>query len=382
MTSSVSLTGGRVLTSGGSLDVADVHIADGRIVESAAADSRRIDCRGYHVLPGIVDVHGDAFEAELHPRPGVDIDFRIAMGSVDRLLMANGITTAFHGLTVSWGEGARSLVAARRFMAALSVERARFMADHRVQLRWETFAHDAIGDIADWLCSEPTPTIAFNDHTTLSLEAVRTGAEQKLFKWSQRAGIPFEQYLADLEAANRRAPEVRAKIEEVAGLARNQNAVMLAHDEATPEERCAHRGLGMRVSEFPLTRDVAADAIAMGEHVVMGAPNALRGGSHKGDMSAEDAIREGVCTVLASDYYYPSLLHAAERLVQRGVLSMSDAWDLVSCNPASAMGLADRGKIRIGARADLAVIDCTGTGPGDWRLVHTLAGGKTAGFGF
>lgn len=377
MTSSMSLTGGTVLTSGGDLEVTDIHIADGRIVEAGAAEGRRIDCRGYHVLPGIVDVHGDAFEAELHPRPGVDIDFRIAMGSVDRLLVANGITSAFHGLTVSWGEGARSLSAARRFMAEISALRARFMADHRVQLRWETFAHEAVADIANWLGSTPAPTIAFNDHTTLSLEAVRAGAEQKIFKWSQRAGIPFEQYLADLEAADRRASDVQAKIEEVAGLARKHDAVMLAHDEATPDERRTHRGLGMSVSEFPLGHDVAADAVEMGEHVVMGAPNVLRGGSHKGDMSAEDAIREGVCTVLASDYYYPSLLHAAERLVRRGVLPLNDAWDLVSYNPASAMRLTDRGNIRIGARADITVIDCSD----DWRLVHTLAGGTTASFG-
>lgn len=109
----------------------------------------------------------------------------------------------------------------------------------------------------------------------------------------------------------------------------------------------------------------------------MGGPNAVRGGSHKGSMSAENAIRDGVCTVLASDYYYPSLLHAAERLVRRGVRSMSEAWSLVSHNPATAMGLKDRGKIRIGDRADLAVVDCSG----DWRLVHTIVGGTIASFG-
>ena len=166
MKTPVCLTAGQVLTPQGGLEIADLHIADGLIVESPAADCLRIDCRGYCVLPGIVDVHGDAFELELHPRPGVDIAFPIAMGSVDRQLLANGITTAFHGLTVSWEPGARSLAAGRRFMDGLEALRPCLTADHRVQLRWETFAHEAVDDLARWLARHPTPAIAFNDHTT------------------------------------------------------------------------------------------------------------------------------------------------------------------------------------------------------------------------
>ncbi|WP_420346577.1 alpha-D-ribose 1-methylphosphonate 5-triphosphate diphosphatase [Pelagibius sp.] len=377
MQTSVCLTGGRMLTPQGELEPADLHIAEGRIVESPAADALYIDCRGYCVLPGIVDVHGDAFELELHPRPGVDIAFPIAMGSVDRQLLANGITTAFHGLTVSWEPGARSLAAGRRFMEGLEALRARFVADHRVQLRWETFAHDAIDDLMLWLAQRPTPAVAFNDHTTATLEKVKAGNHKKLDSWALRAGMTREQYLAEVEAVGRRAPEVPAKIRKVAELAGSHGAVMLSHDESTPGERALHRGLGMSVCEFPLAPEVASDAVASGEHVIMGGPNVIRGGSHTGAMSAEDAIRDGLCTVLASDYYYPSLLHAAERLVGRGVLSLPEAWSLVSGNPAEAMGLHDRGTLEIGARADVTVVDCAEP----WRLIHTVVGGTVAGFG-
>ncbi len=373
----LSLTGGRMLTSEGDLELADVHVADGRIVEVPAAVGERIDCRGHCVLPAIVDVHGDAFELELHPRPGVDIPFPVAMGSVDRQLLANGIATAFHGLTVSWEPGARSLDAGRRFMDALPALRRRLMADHRVQLRWETFAHDAIDDIAGWLTRHPTPAIAFNDHTKLTMEMVRAGTQKKLDTWAKRAGLTLDQYLAEAAIVGRRAPAVPDKIREMAALASERGAVMLSHDERSAAERAANRGLGLRVCEFPLARDVAADAVANGEQVVMGAPNVIRGGSHTGAMSAEDAIRDGVCTVLASDYYYPSLLHAAEGLVGRGVRSLGDAWNLISRNPAAAMGLDDRGAIEVGRRADVVVIDCSGP----WRLVHTIAGGTLVSFG-
>ena len=377
MTTSVCLTGGQVLTPRGELEIADVHIAEGRIVEAPGGDCARIDCRGYCVLPGIVDVHGDAFELELHPRPGVDIAFPIAMGSVDRQLLANGITTAFHGLTLSWEPGARSLAAGRRFMDGLAALRPRLMADHRVQLRWETFAHDAIDDIAGWLSGQPTPALAFNDHTTSTMERMKTGHHKKLVQWAQRAGVTLDEYLARVEAVGRLAPDVPARIGEVAALAREHGAVMLSHDERTVEERTAFRALGAHVSEFPLAPEVAADAVAHGEPVIMGGPNVIRGGSHTGALSAEEAIGDGLCTVLASDYYYPSLLHAAERLVERGVRSLFEAWSLVSSNPAAAMGLADRGVIETGRRADLVVIDCSGP----WRLVLTIAGGTVTRFG-
>ena len=92
-------------------------------------------------------------------------------------------------------------------------------------------------------------------------------------------------------------------------------------------------------------------------------------------MSAEEAVEHGVCTVLASDYYYPSLFHAAEHLVRRGVVTMKQAWDLISCNPAQAMRLQDRGRIEVGNRADLVVVDLSGA----WQLKRTIAGGRVIG---
>ena len=251
------------------------------------------------------------------------------------------------------------------------------VADHRVQLRWETFAHDAIEDIAGWLSDDPTPAIAVNDHTTLSMDAIKAGRQASLAKWAQRAGVTLDQYIGEIDHVAQRAPAVPDKIREIAQLAARHDAIMLSHDERNARERVEFRNLGARVCEFPLAPEAAADAIACGEHVIMGGPNIIRGGSHTGAMSAEDAVRDGLCTVLASDYYYPSLLHAAEQLVERGVTSLGDAWNLVSRNPAEAMRLEDRGTLEFGRRADVVVIDCSGP----WRLVHAVVGGTLMSFG-
>jgi alpha-D-ribose 1-methylphosphonate 5-triphosphate diphosphatase len=87
------------------------------------------DAGGYLVLPGIVDLHGDAFERQLMPRPGVHFAPVSALPETDRQLLANGITTAYHGVTLSWEPGLRSIEAAREFRAALSAARSRLGAD-------------------------------------------------------------------------------------------------------------------------------------------------------------------------------------------------------------------------------------------------------------
>jgi alpha-D-ribose 1-methylphosphonate 5-triphosphate diphosphatase len=66
-----------------------------------------------------------------------------------------------------------------------------------------------------------------------------------------------------------------------------------------------------------------------------------------------------ICTVLASDYYYPAPLLAAFRLAADAVTPLANAWALVSERPAAALGLADRGAIATGRRADLILVEAT-----------------------
>jgi len=372
-TSKVTLKGARVLRPDGAIARQDVPIADGRIVDCAGSNADVIDCTGLYVLPGIVDVHGDSFERELHPRPGVSIDARIALTSVDRLLIGNGITTAFHGLTLSWEPGQRSLAAGRAVLGELDRLRPRFHVDHRVQIRWETYAFEAVDDVIAALGTTPQPALAFNDHTTATLRKLKDGSHKKLDQWASRAGLSPQDYIAMVDRMAGRASDAAAVTAKLAKAAREAGAIMLSHDDTTVEDRRSYRELGANVCEFPLTRDVAYDAVAHGNHVVLGGPNVIRGGSHTGALTAQDAIGDRLCSVLASDYYYPSLFHAAELLTAHGVCNLADAWRLISSNPARAMGLHDRGEISPGKRADLVVADCSNDA---WRLIATVSRGQ------
>ncbi|MEZ5666518.1 MAG: alpha-D-ribose 1-methylphosphonate 5-triphosphate diphosphatase [Alphaproteobacteria bacterium] len=364
------LSGGRVLR-GDALERSDLHLCDGLVAERPAADARRFDAGGMLVLPGIVDIHGDGFERQIMPRPKVSFDLELALAETDRQLVANGITTAFHGLTVSWEPGLRCLDNARTFVPTLERMRPGLACDTRLHLRWETFALDAMADVEGWLDREPAPILAFNDHTTSSAQNGRLAS--KLGHWAARAGVGEAEYVALVDRVWSRRDEVPAAIERLAGVARDHGAILLAHDEATPDDRQRFRALGAHASEFPVTVETARAARAAGEDVILGAPNVVRGGSHTGALDATAAVADDLCSVLASDYYYPTLAAAAFKLAAAGQLPFHAAWALVSANPARAAGLPDRGALSAGMRGDVIVVDDGGAQP---RVVASFVAGR------
>jgi alpha-D-ribose 1-methylphosphonate 5-triphosphate diphosphatase len=85
----------------------------------------------------------------------------------------------------------------------------------------------------------------------------------------------------------------------------------------------------------------------------MGAPNFVRGGSHSGNLSARECAEHGLLDILASDYVPLSMLRAAFLMINLLKWPPEKALATVSVNPARSVGLADRGEIAAGQRADL-----------------------------
>jgi alpha-D-ribose 1-methylphosphonate 5-triphosphate diphosphatase len=92
----------------------------GAIGASHGRGSLELNARGLLVLPGIVDLHGDAFERQMMPRPGVDFPVDVALADSDRQAVSNGITTVFHATTWSWEPGLRSGDNARALLEAIA----------------------------------------------------------------------------------------------------------------------------------------------------------------------------------------------------------------------------------------------------------------------
>ncbi len=77
------------------IEVTSVRIEDGRItgLDVARDGAATVAGKGHVLAPAFVDVHGDAFERQLMPRPGVVIPMPTALLETDRQLAANGIAT-------------------------------------------------------------------------------------------------------------------------------------------------------------------------------------------------------------------------------------------------------------------------------------------------
>ncbi len=382
-----------------SLAEASVWVEDGRIagIGDGPKGLPLIDGQGLILAPAMIDIHGDAFERQVMPRPGVMFPLEAALLETDRQLATNGIATAYHALTLSWEPGLRSVSQGYAFVDALARLGPRLTVENRVQLRWETFCPDAIPLIERALQAPHTPAVAFNDHTSMAMLTPDIALQDRPFdlvpdfptadptserfqrimaKRAARADVSQQEMsdlIRDIWSQRGAVPDNIAAVSE---MARAVDAPMLSHDDSQIETRDFYRARGAMVSEFPMQPHVAKAAESNGDHIVFGAPNAVRGGSHLGSPGAADMIAAGLCDVLASDYYYPSMLAAVARLMADDVGTLPKMWPLVSSGPARAMKLADRGEIVPGLRADLVLIDWPmGATP---AVVHTFVAGRTA----
>ncbi|PZA11289.1 alpha-D-ribose 1-methylphosphonate 5-triphosphate diphosphatase [Rhodopseudomonas palustris] len=370
----IAIEGGRTLV-GDEIAEASLQIAGGAIAAVGSASGNaaiRIDARGLLVLPGIVDLHGDAFERQMMPRPGVDFPIDVALIDSDRQAIANGLTTVFHAVTWSWEPGLRSADNARRMLDAIELTKPRLSADTRIHLRHETFNLDAVDEIVQWIGDRRVDLFAFNDHMDSTL--ANLDKPHKRNRMVERTGLSDDEFDRMVERIAARGDEVPQANRRLAAIAREASMPMLSHDDDTPAMRQGFRELGVGIAEFPTTEETARDAALHGDFIVFGAPNVVRGGSHTGWTKAADMIAKGLCSVLASDYYYPAPLLAVFRLVHDGILPLEQAWKLISENPARAAGLSERGTIASGQRADVLLVDDrVALRP---RIVAVIAGGR------
>lgn len=370
--------GAQVLLPGG-IEETTVTVDGGQIAEiGGPAQGEIIDARGLMLAPALIDVHGDAFERQVMPRPGVYFPLEAAVLDTDRQLASNGIATAYHAITLGWEPGLRDVARGRALMEALLTMATRLLSENRVQLRWETFASEALDTIEWALGTDLRPSIAFNDHTSMTMRAYDVPIQERGFELSpdfsiaslddermkkrtaskaRRAGLSDDDYIAMLAKVWDRRADVPNMIATVAEQGRAAGAPMLSHDDTRPETRTYFRDLGATVAEFPMVLGAAQAARDAGDTIIFGAPNAARGGSHIGSLGAGDMVEAGLCDALASDYFYPAMLAAVAKLEAEKRADRASIWRLVSTGPARAMGLTDRGEIATGKRADLVLVE-------------------------
>jgi alpha-D-ribose 1-methylphosphonate 5-triphosphate diphosphatase len=335
------------------------------LVEQAGGTAR------YTVLPGLIDLHGDMLERDIEPRPGARFPMDVALHELDKRMAAAGITTAYAAVAFAWKKSElRKQEVALQIIETLHRCADDLLIDMRVHGRFEVNNPTSVPLIHDLLTRGRLHLLSVMDHTPGQGQYADIDRYLKsMATWL--GGVSSDEVDDKITAAAREmmeaakarmveevaAPRDWDVVREVVSAARAHGVMVASHDDDTVEKVELQAEMGVTISEFPVTEAAALRARQLGMHTIMGAPNAYRGVSTSGNLSAAEAVGAGLVDILATDYVPASMLHAAYRLAERGIVSLSEAVNLMARNPAQAMGLHDRGEIAVGLRADLVVVE-------------------------
>jgi alpha-D-ribose 1-methylphosphonate 5-triphosphate diphosphatase len=333
------------------------RIADVQRGRSDVLSARDMD--GDYLIPGAVDLHTDNLERQVQPRAMARWPSRSAMAAHDAQCAAAGVTTVFDALCL--GDLGFDKERVRTFKDGVAdldalADADLLKAEHFLHLRCEVPAHDMLALFDPVADHKRVRMVSLMDHSP----GVGQYADLDFYRALRRRGglddAYIEQRIGELQAQRERlrGPNRRALLDRVAaGRVAGRCLALASHDDRTVEEIAENAADGIRISEFPVTMAAAKAAKQAGMQVIAGAPNIVRGGSHSGNVSVTDLLREAAVDALASDYVPASLIEAAFQCARSGA-TLPEAIALIADRPARLAGLYDRGRIAPGQRADLA----------------------------
>jgi alpha-D-ribose 1-methylphosphonate 5-triphosphate diphosphatase len=358
MSAETILTNARVVTLDSEFD-GTVVVRDGRIVAvepGLSAAPGAVDLEGDYLLPGLVELHTDNLEKHFAPRPGVKWPSLPALMAHDTQIAAAGITTVFDSLALGDVRGETDRVRNKeRMIEAICAagDRGVTRAEHRLHLRCEIVAEDAVDTVDRWIDLPIVGLISINDHTPGQRQFL--DPEKLRLYHTKKYGMTNDEFevFRELSLALHAKNAVRHR-NEIVSRAQARALPIASHDDATREHVREAVQNGMTIAEFPTTQEAAEASHEAGLAVLVGAPNVVLGGSHSGNIAAIDLIRSGNAEILSSDYVPASLMEGIFKLPQSGAgISLSQAVRFASFNPARAVGFDDRGEIAPDRRADM-----------------------------
>ncbi len=359
----------------GWLLIEDERIAGlGQSATCPSGITHQIDAAESFLMPGLIDLHCDAIEKLVEPRPNVQFDLHIALGEVDRRLAACGITTEFHAVSLDDNEfGVRSVAFVRELAQHINAEADSLLIRHEVHARLELTSKRGFEVMLEMIEAREVRLVSLMDHSPGQGQYATEQAYRDYVKRTvQKTDAEVD---ALLEMKRGQAAFKSQRIATVSRLAQEAGMALATHDDDNPAQIEQWPELGVTIAEFPTTMEAARKAHQLGLAVCMGAPNVLRGKSSGGNLSALEAVQAGVTDVLCADYYPAAVLGAVFKLTTQNNMSLPEATRMVTLNPATAIGKgAELGSLEVGKYADLIVVSLPrATHP---KVQHVFMNGK------
>ncbi|MCD5391056.1 alpha-D-ribose 1-methylphosphonate 5-triphosphate diphosphatase [candidate division NPL-UPA2 bacterium] len=332
-----------------------------------------IDAEGNYIIPGLIDCHCDALEFKFHPRPNVDIPPDFALSCYEKELLSCGITTQFHG--IYWGEVLekdRTVKVAKEMIKNILNYRKTSVLNHKIFIRFDISKCEAKDELMQLIEEGKVNLISFQYH----LPGQAQFKNLKAFKdyYTKVRGWKEE----ELEKFIKDSPKFVLKnkipvLKEVSSLTNKFKVPIASHDDDNKQKIYLMKNLGVRISEFPTNLEAAFFAKQNNMYVVVGGPNVIQGKSSCGNISALDLIKQKVTDIICSDYYPPSMLLSSIKLWRQEILSLPEAINMITLNPAEATGLSNKGAISAGKEADIVVFRLKDDSP---EVIKVLVGGR------
>lgn len=329
-------------------------------------------------LPGFVDLHSDAIEKIVEPRPRVHFPLPFALRNMDRRLVTSGVTSCFHAISFAGKErGLRSPQKATALIEALHAARDQSRCRNFIHARYEV--SDPVGPIhiKELIERGLIDLLSFMDHSPGQGQFRR---EKDFIRYLMLTYTKTEKKCRALLREKRQTyAGANERLIDLAQLAKQHQIRFVCHDLDNPAEAGAWASLGASISEFPMTLDAAEASLAAGLATFLGAPNLVRGESSGNGIKASAAIQAGFASGICSDYLPESLLGGLQKALQLGghPLTLPQVVALFTRNPAKAANQEMLGRVCDGAPADLIRLAWEGD---NLRLKETLIAGETVFF--
>jgi alpha-D-ribose 1-methylphosphonate 5-triphosphate diphosphatase len=322
------------------------------------------------ILPGFIDLHSDAIEKEIEPRPGAIFPIEDAIIDLDKKLSIFGITTMFHAIafeTVLPGKIRGQHISENIIKSIKKLDRY-LSVNNLIHLRYDISAEETFDIVKNLIEDGYVDLFSVMDHSP------GQGQFKTFEKWKKYYSGAYNLDSADLEKLkDKKLRKNRDKMLQLIEVAKKNNIKIASHDDDSVEKIEFIKKYGFAISEFPLSVEVAKKAKESGIMVGMGAPNVVRNGSQCGNISARELIKRKLCDYLCSDYHPNSMLKAVYSIKRDLGYSLEKAFSFITSNPANASGLKQCGRLVKGATGDIVVVDDSRDYP---EVIMTICKGK------